>query len=137
MNRLFLQRLSRTRLAEAKALLKLDHFGGAYYLAGYSVEFALKSVIARSTARYDFPDKDRVNASYTHDLSKLVRTALLEPSRIELSHNDPIFSANWTLVADWNTRARYAEHQQAAATALIEAISQKRHGVMAWLIQHW
>ena len=36
-----LQTLSRVRLVEAEALLKLGHADGAYYLAGYAVEFAL------------------------------------------------------------------------------------------------
>jgi HEPN domain-containing protein len=44
-----LQELSRVRLKEATALLKLGLFDGAYYLAGYAVECALKACIAKAT----------------------------------------------------------------------------------------
>jgi HEPN domain-containing protein len=39
-----LQALSRLRLKEAAALLELGWFDGAFYLAGYSVECALKAM---------------------------------------------------------------------------------------------
>jgi HEPN domain-containing protein len=52
-----LQELSNVRLKEAKALLKVGMADGAYYLAGYAVECALKACIAKETRRYDFPDK--------------------------------------------------------------------------------
>ncbi len=44
MDRKDLQDLSKVRLKEATALLKAGLFGGAYYLAGYAVECALKSL---------------------------------------------------------------------------------------------
>ena len=40
-----LQELSKVRLKEATALLKLGLFDGAYYLAGYAVECALKACV--------------------------------------------------------------------------------------------
>ena len=57
MNRLDLQQLSDLRIGEAKALLAQGFPEGAYYLAGYSVECALKACIARRTREHDFPDK--------------------------------------------------------------------------------
>ena len=44
---------------------------GAYYLAGYAIECALKACIAKATRRYDFPDRKKVDASHTHDLREL------------------------------------------------------------------
>ncbi len=38
------QSFSRIRVNEAKALLHLKHYSGAYYLAGYAVECALKAL---------------------------------------------------------------------------------------------
>jgi HEPN domain-containing protein len=55
-----LQALSNVRLKEAKALLGAGLWDGAYYLAGYAVECALKACIAKQTQRYEFPDKKRV-----------------------------------------------------------------------------
>jgi hypothetical protein len=59
MNRRDLQTLAKIRLKEAQALARLRLYDGAYYLAGYAVECALKACIARRTSRYDFPDKGR------------------------------------------------------------------------------
>ena len=56
MNRVDFQGLSRLRIREARALLRLGEWAGAYYLAGYAVECALKSVISKGTRRHDFPD---------------------------------------------------------------------------------
>jgi hypothetical protein len=70
------QRLSSERLEEAEALLALGKWGGAYYLAGYAVELALKScVIKRLMATDAFPGKDFSRECYTHDLGKLVGLA--------------------------------------------------------------
>jgi len=41
------QQLANERLDEAKALLNLGKWGGAYYLAGYAVELALKACIIK------------------------------------------------------------------------------------------
>jgi HEPN domain len=72
MDRRGLQELSRVRLKEATALLHIGLFDGAYYLAGYAVECALKACIAKETQRGEFPDKDRVISSHTHKLLNLV-----------------------------------------------------------------
>jgi HEPN domain-containing protein len=68
MNRKELQKLAAVRLREAKLLLSANAPDGAYYLAGYAVECALKASIARKTKRHHFPEKDTVQASYSHDL---------------------------------------------------------------------
>jgi HEPN domain-containing protein len=52
-----LEALSRIRLREAEALARLGMSDGAYYLAGYCVECALKACIAKATQRQEFPDK--------------------------------------------------------------------------------
>lgn len=54
MDRRRFQELSRIRLDEAKALLESELSDGAFYLAGYAVECALKACIAKNTrARYE------------------------------------------------------------------------------------
>jgi HEPN domain-containing protein len=49
MNRTDFQEIAELRLKESKALLATGFAEGAYYLAGYAVECALKSCIAKST----------------------------------------------------------------------------------------
>jgi hypothetical protein len=58
-NRADFQTLADIRLAEARDLLALNppRPDGAYYLAGYAVECALKACIARGYAQHDWPEK--------------------------------------------------------------------------------
>ena len=81
MNRTDLQQLATTRLDEAQLLLLAGRFSGAYYLAGYSVECALKAVIAKKTQQYDFPDKQHVIKAHTHNLQTLVEQAGMDDER--------------------------------------------------------
>ncbi len=137
MNRKDLQALSRVRLLEAKALLRAGRPDGAYYLAGYAVECALKACIAKQTLRHDFPDKKKVVDSHTHDFRKLLERANLETGRNALAKIDPDFRRNWVTVGSWTEESRYRENAEINAQALIEAIENRKHGVMTWLRRHW
>jgi HEPN domain-containing protein len=132
-----LQELSRVRLKEATALLKAGLFDGAYYLAGYAVECAIKACIAKGTRRYEFPDKKKADSSYTHNLRELIRVAGLEGAHREQVDKDPDFRRNWLVVEPWSERSRYQRHSPEAAQKLLGAVSERRHGVIAWLKLHW
>ena len=136
MNRLEFQSLARIRLREARALLRAGHHDGAYYLAGYSVECALKACIARRTKRHDFPDKRTVDASYTHRLEDLVRVAELQKSLSTSMRSDPALALNWAVVKDWNEETRYERKTRHQARDLVRAIS-GQHGVLQWARRHW
>ncbi len=84
MNRADLQKLSNMRIREAKILFAAGEHSGAYYLAGYAVECALKACIAKGVQRYDFPDKSLAQESYSHDLDKLIKLAKLN-SELEVA----------------------------------------------------
>ncbi|MGD1091538.1 MAG: HEPN domain-containing protein [Bryobacteraceae bacterium] len=137
MNRKDLQSLSRTRLAEARTLLDAGLLDGAYYLAGYAVECALKACIARATQRHDFPDKRSVDASYTHNLKDLVKAAKLEPARLEKANKDPVFRDHWDVVRQCSEHSRYRKHDLESARELLDAIGNRKHGVLAWIKRHW
>jgi HEPN domain-containing protein len=98
MTRADLQRLARIRIKEANVLLKNGCYEGAYYLAGYAVECALKACIAKQTQRHEFPDKKRVDDSHTHDLIKLIRVAKLENELDKEIELNSTFAAYWSLV---------------------------------------
>jgi HEPN domain-containing protein len=131
------QQLSKIRLKEARALLKLGHYDGAYYLAGYAVEFALKACIAKGTRRYEFPDKGKAVSSYTHVLRDLVGVAKLGDALQERERSDPDFRANWVVVRSWSEGSRYERHTMESAKELIEAVGETRHGVISWIKLHW
>lgn len=137
MNRLELQALARIRLAEARALLKIGYPDGAYHLAGYSVECGLKACIAKSTKRFDFPDKRSMDASHTHNLRDLVKVANLELLIRREAERDPIFAEKWELIQQWSEHSRYRRYDEGAASALVSAIGDVKHGVMQWIKQHW
>ena len=130
MDRKDLRALSRVRLSEARALLNAGLPDGAYYLAGYAVECALKACIARETQRYEFPEKKRVNASHTHDLADLVKVAELQDALQAAIKSDPAFRQYWSDVQSWSEQSRYGKHSEDSARELIQAVGDRNHGVM-------
>jgi HEPN domain-containing protein len=138
MNRADLQRLARMRIGEARVLLRSGRYEGAYYLAGYAVECALKACIAKQTPRYDFPDKDRVQKSHTHNLQQLLDLSGLKTDlQTEIARNRA-FEVNWGIVKDWNERARYSlSFSQAQAHDVYTAVNGRRNGVLGWLKKRW
>ncbi len=125
------------RLREARVLLRAKCYDGAYYLAGYAVECALKACIARHTKRFEFPDKVRTQQSYTHRIGSLVEPAKLE---IELAGKLAVassFKKNWDQVTEWSEQSRYRRNTRDDAERLVEAVEHPVHGVMTWLKQHY
>lgn len=137
MNRKDFQALAVTRLSEAKVLRRGGHYSGAYYLAGYVVECALKAGISKQTRRHDFPDKKRVADSWSHNLTQLVNIAGLKPTLDAEINADPRFADNWNAVKDWDEQSRYGNTSQSDAEELIRAISDRKNGVLKWLRRHW
>jgi HEPN domain-containing protein len=138
MNRSDFQKLARLRIKEAKHLLDGGYYDGAYYLAGYAIECALKACIAKQTNQYDFPGKKRTLDSYTHNLAQLVRVADLQDELEAAIQNTPSFDANWTVVQRWTEQSRYnIRVSEAEARDLIRAITSPTDGVLSWLKERW
>ena len=107
MNRQTFQKLSSLRQEEAAALIRAGEYPGAYYLAGYAIECALKACVAKQVKRYDFPDRKFVNDAYTHNLESLLKLAGVA---IDLATDMAVNGAlalNWTIVKDWTEGSRY------------------------------
>lgn len=136
MDRKGLQELSRIRLKEARALLKGGMADGAYYLAGYAVECALKACIAKETKRYEFPEKERVVSSYSHKLQDLVKVAGLDQA-LALVSKSPEFRINWQVVKSWSEQTRYQRHRPEKAEELLAAVGDRTHGVISWIKLYW
>jgi len=137
MNRADLQKLSNIRIREAKALFAAGEYSGAYYLAGYAVECALKACIAKSVQRYDFPDKSLAQKSYVHDLKDLLRLA--DPNSVlgvDILSN-PKLDASWNLTKDWTEQSRYSVRTRNEAEAIIDAITRRNDGVLPWIKRRW
>ena len=136
MNRKEFQSLALERLDDAQAMLDAKRYSGAYYLAGYAVECALKACIARQTRQDDFPPRDAAKY-YTHDITKLLDGAGLVAEYKAAADNSPMFETNWALVKDWTEDARYRSREQQKAEELLAAITDSQHGVLQWLKQYW
>ena len=110
---------------------------GAFYLAGYAVECALKACIAKGTLRGEFPDKKKVESSHSHNLLQLRKVAGLDEAFSAQAAGDAEFRANWDYVQSWSEQSRYVKHPAEAARALLEAVGDRRHGVVSWLKKRW
>jgi hypothetical protein len=138
-NRADLQQLADLRIAEARALLTLPAPmpDGAYYLAGYAVECALKACIAKRYGPEEWPERQFVADCHTHEIPKLVRLAGLEVTRAADAAANFNFETNWNIVKDWSERSRYERHSMAKAQRLYEAITHATDGVLPWIKVRW
>lgn len=137
MNRTDLQTLADIRVGEAKALLDLGHWSGAYYLAGYAVECALKACIAKLTRADDFPDKGFASKCYTHVIEELVDLAGLRPQRDADVKASAARFANWNTARGWSEASRYTQKSEADARALYVAVTDPADGVLPWIKVRW
>ena len=137
MTRADLQDLAELRLYEAQLLLRAGSWSGAYYLAGYAVECALKACIAKATQQFEFPDRNRATQSYTHKLKDLLKVAKLEQTLSDSGEQDAAFEVSWAIVTAWSEESRYRIWPREQAESLIAAISDTDHGVMSWLKTQW
>jgi hypothetical protein len=97
-NRAELQELADLRIDEAVALLTLvpARPDGAYYLAGYAIECALKAAIAKLNKQHDWPDKKFVDSCHSHNILLLVQLAGLESARAADTNANPALAQNWS-----------------------------------------
>lgn len=132
-----LQRLASVRLQEAQALRDAGLHAGAYYLAGYAVELALKACIAAQFKAEIIPDWASTRDFRTHRPRDLVRLSGLDVAFEEERKLNSRFSENWRVVANWTTNSRYEETSPERAEQLVEAVGDPNHGVLRWIRTHW
>jgi hypothetical protein len=89
--------LAETRRREALALLKEKQWLGAFYLAGYAFECALKAVIAKQN-RGNLPD-----ALFTHDISILRPLVLAHVSERDVETLQAV--PNWSHLLRYDCKA--------------------------------
>jgi HEPN domain-containing protein len=133
-----LQWLAGERLREARGLLNLRCWSGAYHVAGYVVECGLKACIIKYLMTTDrFPERKFSEQCWTHDLERLVVLASLKAQRDADATADRILNANWVIIRDWDETSRYTRKTKKQAVGLYNAIAERKHGVLAWIKSHW
>jgi hypothetical protein len=132
------QQLADVRLGEAKALLDLGMWDGAYYLAGYALEVALKACIIKAVMGTDaFLEKKFSERCYSHKVGELVELAGLQATWTTAAAADPVFTGYWGLARDWSEQKRYHRMTEDEAKRLYEAVADPSHGVLQWIKRHW
>ena len=124
-----LRELAELRLEEARALLGHGLHSGAFYLAGYAVELALKAVLTSDLSSYSMPNKREVTSAYTHRLIELARAANLDPS----GAGKPVRVAWHVATAAWAPDARYRKYGKVAAEEMVNSAEE----IVSWLKAHW
>jgi hypothetical protein len=132
------QQLADTRLEEAKILLDAGKWDGAYYLAGYAVEIAIKACIIKILMATDaFPEKRFSERCYVHDLVELRLLAGLKTAFDAVAAGDPVLLRNWAEVEEWSEQKRYHRVAEAEARDLYAAVADSTHGVLSWIKTQW
>ncbi len=132
-----LQGLAQARADDAKALLKARRYAGASYLAGYSIECAIKACIANQTKRYEYPDKARWNNAYSHDFDRLIKIvpALVTAHTAARAH--AAFETKWNLVVQWSEESRYDRTiAWLKARDMVNAVTDRPDGILEWFAHH-
>jgi HEPN domain-containing protein len=137
-NRADLQQLAERRLADARTLLAANAFAGAYYLAGYAIECALKACVAKQIHQFDFPEKRLIDRSYTHNLVQLLEVSGVKaPFEEEAARNEAL-RFRWNVVRDWSEASRYdVATTEKTARDMLAAVGDEDDGVLTWLKKHW
>lgn len=129
--------LAERRLREADILLAAGEWSGAYYLAGYAVECAIKACILKHVQQFHMPDKDKINKAWSHDLTALLKEASLASEQQIEAGKDPLFGSYWAVAKDWTETSRYETVTEQDARDLVKVVGSSRSGVMRWLQTHW
>ncbi|MDP9194287.1 MAG: HEPN domain-containing protein [Acidobacteriota bacterium] len=138
MNRSDLQRLADVRFHEAQTLFTAGAFEGAYYLAGYAIECALKACVAKQTREFDFADKRLVERSYSHNLTQLLEVAGVQVALEEAIASSQAFRESWSFVKKWSEASRYAlDVTEKSAQDMLAAVGNETSGVLPWLKKYW
>jgi HEPN domain-containing protein len=134
-DRKLLQEFAKFRLDEAKILARERQFSGAYYLAGYAIECALKARIAVLFRENEIPDRSLVNQIYTHDLAALLGLAGLQKPLDADQQSDPELDRRWSIVKSWTEQARYKIWTEEETKAMIDAVDGdgRTGGLFQWL----
>jgi HEPN domain-containing protein len=125
------------KLEAAQVLAAKKQWSNAYYLAGYSIELALKACFAKQISSDTIPDKNLINKVYSHNIGELVGLAGMRTDLEDRKKNDSLFAANWAICSEWSPDARYRDTSSAETTYLLNAISDNTHGVLPWIKNYW
>jgi HEPN domain-containing protein len=143
-NRREIQSLALLRLEEARMLFQNQLYDGAIYLAGYSIEFALKAVVCKTLDIDEFFQNGvfpQTKTFKTHNLNDLlVFSGLYTKFEQEKLQNSSFFNQWSHLQSVWSEQLRYQPSGSTSrkdAEKLLEAIEHPNRGILPWIQKHW
>jgi HEPN domain-containing protein len=138
-NRTQWKNLAEDRILDAQLLVNSGRASAAYYLAGYSVECALKACIMAHVEATGviFQTKNFSEQCWTHDLKALLILADLEPEFNRDAKSNPDLFSNWVIVQKWTESSRYETKSTTDAQKILDAISNDPNGVLPWFRTRW
>jgi HEPN domain-containing protein len=134
------QALAEERILAAQVLLAATQWSSAYYLAGYAVEFGLKSCIVVRVAanpQLIFVERTFSAQCWSHSPKELLTLAGLELALLAESAANPILAQNWSIVRAWSEQSRYEKKSQCDAEELFGAITEIKNAVLPWIRIRW
>jgi len=131
------QRLAHERIEDAEALYAAGRYSAAYYLAGYSIECALKAAICRKLQRHTLPARSLLNNVFNHELEKLLIQSDLSTDFTLDGAARPLLAANWATLRDWNESKRYQRNSRLQARDIIRAVHVGPDSMLPWLVARW
>ena len=144
------QELTVLRLNEATTLLAHNYPNGAFYLAGYAVECALKSAICRTLNIDDFFEpnttkshsakvKEEVLQKFrTHDYGTLLALSGLYYKLNAALQTDSLLDDSWSTIQSqaWSEQYRYEVNAKKTVADVAVFIDSVKY-LLQWIKQHW
>lgn len=130
--------MAQQRLDEAKLLRANNFLQGAYYIAGYAVEFSLKALVCKRLGIEVFEGmsgmQDVSKALQTHNLGTLIVFAGLHQS-LSVKKAEQVFLTDWSRVSEWSEQRRYEPLTCNPLT--VQNFINSTERVMAWILSHY
>lgn len=139
-----LKTMSEHRLKEAQVLYDNQLYSGSYYLAGYAIEFGLKSVICKRLGVDIFENdalngqgkaaKDAARAFQIHNIPALILLSGLHPELETKKVAEEEFFISWNVVSAWTEQRRYdCDCNPQTANNFLKQVKE----FMQWIETHW
>ena len=144
-----IRNLSELRLAEAGILAQHNKPDGAFYLAGYSVELALKAKVAERLGLPGLFDEQNTTQQFTglnelrrlvktHNLTLLLVVGGLRPAFDQKRTTEVAFATASNWLNEWNEGLRYRSPGTVTKAGVEHflAILEGPIGLLQWIKQH-
>jgi HEPN domain-containing protein len=110
-----INKLALDKFSEAECLFNNEHYDGAYYMAGYTIELLLKAKICKNLGIEDFFDEKngiikKIKFPQTfksHDYEQLLVLSGVY-KELDIAFADVNFKVKWSSVCAWSEESRYS-----------------------------